>query len=65
MVSEVFVELVGDNGVSPTKVAAFLELSEGFIFCDGTAGVGEESIFGVEIECGHVFVPVRFSHKPI
>lgn len=54
MVSEVFVELVGDNGVSPAKVTELLELSEGFIFCDGTTGVGEESILGMKVKIWHV-----------
>ena len=56
MVSSVLVELVGDAGEAPSGTKSGNEGVNRVPGGHGTAGVREEDIFGMEIEC-HVIVP--------
>lgn len=59
MVSVVFVELVGDNGEAPSKMAGVSEEVECIASRDFAARVGEKDIFGVKVKLSHV-VSVHF-----
>lgn len=66
MVSVVFVELVGDNGEAPSKMAGVSEEVECIASRDFAARVGEKDIFGVKVKLSHVFsVHFLVGHKPI
>lgn len=64
MVSVVFVELVGDNGEAPSKMAGLSKLLECIASRDFAARVGEKDIFGMKIKV-HVIVHFLVGHKPI